>query len=116
MGTGAVPQSGPASAPYPAANALWVLDPSRYDARPETRDDFVAWPPPGYFPYQLSTPRWSFSYPGADFSNAAVTMTRDRAPVPVALEPYTAGYGESTLVWVPANLDASYYSPAFAAA
>jgi hypothetical protein len=48
-----------------AANALWVLDENVAGPRPATRDGFVAWPPPGYVPYQVAYPRWSFSYPPA---------------------------------------------------
>ena len=71
MGTGDIPpQPG-----YAPTNALVVFDDHMWEARPATRDNFVAWPPPGYVPYQVVYPRWSFSYPKADFSNALVSMT-----------------------------------------
>ena len=112
MGTGDVPQSGPAANPYPPANALWVFDGMYGTARPATRASFVAWPPPGYVPYQVVAQRWSFSYAGADFTNVSVSMQRNGAAVPVRLEPVLSGYGENTIVWVPDNLDASsYYQP-----
>ena len=38
MGTGDVPQSGPAANPYPPANALWVFDGNFGTTRPATRD------------------------------------------------------------------------------
>jgi uncharacterized protein YkwD len=71
MGTGDIPPDGG----Y-ASNALWVFDSHMWEARPPVRDSFVAWPPPGYVPYQVVYPRWSFSYPSADFSQTSVTMMR----------------------------------------
>jgi hypothetical protein len=109
MGTGDVPQSGPADNLYNWANALWVFDGRYGTTRPATRDTYVAWPPPGYVPYQVVGPRWSFSYPGADFSNALVSMQRNGAAVPVRQEPVATAYGENTIVWVPDNLDANVF-------
>ena len=103
MGSGDIPPT-PGHA---AANALWILDSAYWNTRPATRDDFVAWPPPGYVPYQVVSPRWSLSYPGADFSGATVTMRKNGSAVPVRLETVYVGYGENTLVWVPDNLDPS---------
>ncbi|HSM58595.1 MAG TPA: CAP domain-containing protein [Candidatus Sulfomarinibacteraceae bacterium] len=97
MGSGDVP---PADG-YPAANALWVFDADRRPTRPATREPYVAWPPPGYVPYQVVFPRWSLSYPGADFEQAAVSMTHDGAPLSLAVRPVVVGYGENTLVWEP---------------
>lgn len=95
MGTGDVPYVNS----YPSANALWVFDLLHMGGpRPETRDGFVAWPPPGYVPYPLISPRWSFSYPNADFSSASVTVSSG-GNVPVTLSPVADGYGENTLVW-----------------
>lgn len=104
MGTGDVERTQSGATVYPYANALWVLDGNYGKTRPATRDGFVAWPPPGYVPYQMIYPRWSFSYPGANFSGASVTM-RDQSgtSIPLALEPIVPGYGENTIVWVPAN-------------
>ena len=100
MGTGDVPQM----VPYKSANALWVIDDSPVSPRPATRDPFVAWPPPGYVPYQVTYPRWSFAYPSANFSAANISMTENGAAVSVALEPVTNGYGDNTLVWIPKGL------------
>lgn len=83
------------------ANALWVFDAHFSDPRPTVRDEFVAWPPQGYIPYRLVYRRWSFSWPGADFSKATVNMTGEDAPVAVTLEPVTVGFGENTLAWKP---------------
>ncbi|MEZ5364199.1 MAG: CAP domain-containing protein [Bryobacterales bacterium] len=103
MGTGDVSLT-PGSQPYPYANALWVFNGNWGATRPSTRDEFVAWPPPGYVPYQTLYSRWSFSYPQADFQAAAVTM-RDSigATIPLSIAPISNGYGENTIVWTPVN-------------
>lgn len=96
MGTGDVPGDG---ANFLPAHASWVT--ANFGAtRPATRDNFVAFPAPGYVPYQLVFARWSFSYPGADFSAATVTMTRAGTPISVRLETLANGSGENTLVWI----------------
>lgn len=100
MGTGDVPST----AGYPAANALRVFDTHLWEARPATREEFVAWPPPGYVPYQVVFPRWSFSYAKADFSAASVTITSKGENLPVEQAPIQNGYGENTLVWIPLGL------------
>jgi hypothetical protein len=87
-------------------NALWVVDGSIRDPRPSTRDGFVAWPPPGYVPYTVVYPRWSFSYPEADLSRAVVHMRRGDVDVGVAVEPlYAWEPTEPTLVWIPLGMD-----------
>ena len=102
MATGDVDATGS----FLAANATWILDGNYGGPRPSTRDGFVAWPPPGYVPYQVVFPRWSLSYPGADFSAATVTMTSNGAPVPVSLEALdNPAYGENTIVWDYNGLD-----------
>ncbi len=101
MGTGDIPpQPG-----YWAANCLWVFDSAQSTLRPGTRDSFVQWPPHGHVPYSLVPGRWSFSYPDADFSGATVTMHRDGVELPVAIEPVSNGYGDNTLVWIPAGMN-----------
>lgn len=117
MGAGDVAGDGQ----HPSANALWYFDsvfnsadPTK-NPRPAVRDDFVAWPPPGYVPYYLVSPRWSLSYPKADFRQATVTMSHNGANVPVALEPLVPDFGgngfigENTRVWRPT--DASLGEP-----
>lgn len=96
MGSGDIPpQSG-----YPAAQALWVFDHDHmWGPRPTTREAFVAWPPPGYVPYQVVYPRWSFAYAGANFSNTTVTVTRNGQAIGVTVSPVVNGFGENTLVW-----------------
>lgn len=100
MGTGDIPTtSGKA-----AANALWVFDSvNMWGPRPDTREAFVAWPPPGYVPYQVVYPRWSFAYAGADFSGASVTLSKNGSPLSVTVSPVANGYGENTLVWEPGD-------------
>ena len=83
------------------ANALWVFDNRFGAARPSVRDEFVAWPPPGYVPYTTVYPRWSFSYPKADFSSASVSMSENGASIATRQEALSSGAGENTLVWLP---------------
>lgn len=86
---------------YYGSNCLWVFGPT--GERPNTPDGY-SWPPSGYVPYQLAYPRWSFSFPNADFSQATVTMTHQGADVSLAMETYQAGYGDNTIVWKPEGL------------
>jgi uncharacterized protein YkwD len=98
MGTGDIPPRDG----YPAANALWVFDQDHmWGARPETREAYVAWPPPGYVPYPVVYPRWSFAYAGANFGQATVSMTRGGQALAVQVHTPVNGYGENTLVWEP---------------
>ncbi len=102
MGTGDIPATGI----FMLANALWVVDDSTFGlTRPAVRDNFVAWPPKGFVPYTLIYPRWSFSYPGADFSSVNVSMTRNGSALAVRKETLASGIGENTLVFIPENLD-----------
>jgi len=102
MGTGDIPSDGGW-----AANALWVFDAHMWDPRPATREPYVAWPPPGFVPYQVVFPRWSFSYDDADFSQATVSMTQGGQSVPVTVEAVKTGYGENTIVWIPNGLSST---------
>jgi len=96
MGTGDIPRT----ADRWAANALWVLGEMSVE-RPETRDGFVAWPPPGYVPYQVTFARWSLSHDQADFDDATVVMALDGRKVPLRVLPIVDGFGENTIVWEP---------------
>ncbi|HZU24909.1 MAG TPA: hypothetical protein VFA04_05275, partial [Bryobacteraceae bacterium] len=103
MGTGDVGGMGS----FQMANALWILEPGTYlGPRPPVRDNFVAWPPPGYVPYEAVFPRWSFALGGADFTAATVTMQQNGSEVPVKLDPVAPGYGEDALSWVVNNQNA----------
>lgn len=95
----------PANGSNFAGNALWVFDGRFGTARPATRDPYVAWPSPGYFPYQLVPNRWSFSYPNANFSGASVTLAKDGVSVPLTLEAVQNGFGENTIVFFPTGAD-----------
>jgi hypothetical protein len=96
MGTGDVPGSNTLD----PANAIWVIDGRFNTPRPTTRATHVAYPPAGYVPHSLVWPRWSFSYPRADFSVATVTMKRNGVPISVVQEPVKSDIGEPTLVWI----------------
>lgn len=85
--------------PQRTASAFTAFDGLYNGNRPALKREFVAWPPPGWVPYQVVFPRWSFAFPGADLTAATVTMTRAGQPVEVAVEPYDDGAGEPTLVW-----------------
>ena len=100
MGTGDIPYT----SGYMAANALVVFDEHMWEPRPPTREEFVAWPPPGYVPYPVVYPRWSFSCPGADCSAAVVSMSSVGSALPVSLSPVVDGFGENTLVWISLGL------------
>ncbi len=96
MGTGDIPSTGS----FYSSNALWVIDDDNYNnPRPTTRNNYVAWPAPGYVPYQVVFPRWSFAYPNADFSTAVVIMTRNGTAITVAKETPTIDVAENTLAW-----------------
>jgi hypothetical protein len=99
MGLGDVAPA--AATGFPLASALWVFDSNVNGPRPTVRDEFVAWPPKGFVPYQVVYPRWSFSLPGADFSNTTVTMTENGSNLAVRKEAVANGFGENTLVWIP---------------
>lgn len=103
MGTGDVGVQGD----FREANSLWVFDGNFSSPRPQVRDDFVAWPPPGFVPYSVVFARWSFSYPGADFSTATVTMTQGSSIISLTTEALSSGFGENTIVWYPNSLNPS---------
>ena len=81
------------------SNALKAWDAHIWDPRPATLNDFVAWPPPGYVPYQVVYPAWSFAVANADFSGASVAVTLNGASLPVTVSPLPNGYGENTLAF-----------------
>ncbi|MSU50005.1 MAG: hypothetical protein EXS37_13125 [Opitutus sp.] len=114
-GTGDVPGNGTLA--RDAANAQWILDTTPggtvTSPRPTTRTTQVVYPPAGFVPYQIVWPRWSFSYPGADFSAATVTMTRAGQSIPAVKEPLSNATtaGENTLVWVYNATDSSLEDP-----
>jgi Ca2+-binding RTX toxin-like protein len=104
MGTGST-NAANAGGFAPGANALWILAP--FGSRPAL-PAWVAWPPPGFVPYQVVFPRWSLSRnktSGVDFTAATVTMTQAGNAIPVNILPNLAsGVGDNTLVWEPQGL------------
>jgi hypothetical protein len=102
MGTGDIP---PAQG-YPASNSLVIFDTAHmWEQRPLTRETYVAWPPPGYVPYQVVFSRWSFALANADFKDASVTMASGGSNLSVTLAKLETGYGENTLVWIQTGLN-----------
>ncbi|MCP4358526.1 MAG: CAP domain-containing protein [Chloroflexi bacterium] len=103
MGTGDISESYP---PYPMTNALWVMDDHIWDTRPSTRENFVAWPPPGYLPHPMVPDLWSISPTRTDFTVATVSMTMNGSPVNIT-DQYLFGCAsqfcapEPVIVWVP---------------
>lgn len=103
MATGDIPPNGS----YNSANAVWVLT----DFKPAPAPQFVAWPNRGYTPHDLVPSRWSLSYPGANFSSATVTMTQGGSPVSTSIiSNADSGYGDNSIVWVPAGVPSSVTS------
>ena len=107
MGTGNVA----ASQGFPASDATWVIDSNYGTSRPVTRDNLVAWPPPGFVPYSLVPARWSCSLGDASFAAATVSMTQDGVPVSTRIESRQNGFGENSVVWVPGDLNPNSGSP-----
>jgi hypothetical protein len=95
MGTGDISGSGAV-----LANALYVYDEPHFsDPKPTLRDGFVAWPPPGYVPYDIAYPRWHISLDNANFSNAIVSMTSGGQNIPVAIESRGPGLRDQYIAW-----------------
>ncbi|MFM7566240.1 MAG: CAP domain-containing protein [Flavobacteriales bacterium] len=66
--------------------------------------EFIAYPPKGYIPQTLTFPRWSFGIPGANFTNATVTMTGPSGSVPLTIVSTAGNYGDKTIVWEPQGI------------
>lgn len=97
MGTGDIPLTGT----FACSNANWVIG----NFKPSPVLQFVSWPNSGYIPLPLVPARWSLTYPGANFSNASVSMIRSGTAVPVQIiSSADNGYGDNTIVWVPAGM------------
>jgi hypothetical protein len=110
MGVGNVPSISPSN----SASVLWAIENAALlRTRPPTRNGFVSWPPPGYVPYQVVYPRWSFSYPNADFTSAEVYMKSNSTALDITIEPAVPNVGENTLVWYPSSLNVSDSSTTF---
>ena len=111
LATGDVPNPVPTS--Y-SSNALRVFAASGenttlFRSATALPSSWVAWPSPNFVPRQLipSSGRWSISYPGANFSNATVTMTAsDGTPVTAQSFTTSSGSGDNTLRFEPIGLPA----------
>src|ERR1019366_5443730 len=90
-------------ATYAAANATWIIDANYGGPRPATTAPYVAWPPPGYVPYPVVFPQWSFALSNADLSVASVTMQSNGVPLSVLVQPYHTGYGADTVYAITIN-------------
>lgn len=78
------------------SNALTVIG----LAKGPSNDQWIPWPAAGYFPWQFEpNGRWSLGKPGADFSQATVTVTMDGQNIPVRPTVGPAGYGDPTISW-----------------
>jgi hypothetical protein len=88
---------------YYGANDLYVF--AGFGSRPGS-PWVVAWPPPGYVPYQLVYDRWSMALntTSASFASADVTMTLNGGDVPLTIIYRDGGYGDKTIVWEPSGL------------
>jgi len=109
MADGDVPSQGT----YASANAVWVIDPNYGGPRPANTAPYVSWPPPGYSPYQVVFPQWSFALSNADLATATITMQSNGVPLNIKIQPFAPGYGENTIVWYPTNLDWTSYNTTF---
>ena len=104
----------------PGANVLYII--GDFSDREEK---LVAWPNDGFCPAPIVSDLWSLSYPGADFSQAMVTMTGPNGPVILKVVAQSMGvphnsqggsgegsagggdekiYGDATITWVPSGL------------
>lgn len=86
----------------PNRSALWVFG---NGGNPTTHTDFIAYPPRGYIPRDLVYPRWSFGIPGADFTNATVTVVdADNINIPLNIVARNGGFGDPVVVWEPTGI------------
>lgn len=87
----------PIDSGYLPANALYVFG----NLLPATSSPrFTSWPNPGFIPEPLVPRLWSLSYPGADFSNASVTMNlTDGNTITSVITSDNASYADNTIVW-----------------
>ncbi|MEO5714690.1 MAG: hypothetical protein ABIT37_14480 [Luteolibacter sp.] len=87
------------SAQRPPSNVLYVMQHAE-EYLTNVGNDFVSYPPAGYFPAPLNSPFWSLSCADANFSVATVTMkTADNKTVPVTNIKRKTGFGDPAIVW-----------------
>ncbi len=94
---------------YTSACVVWVIGEFRPN-KPAAKS--VPWPNEGYCPHPFvpgngqTHPRWSFSYPQADFSQAQISMTYEGTNLSIVKEPFQGFTGDNTLVWRPSGIPA----------
>jgi uncharacterized protein YkwD len=77
--------------------ALWIMGP--WGTRPSL-PEWIAWPPSGYVPYQVTYDVWSFSAASpASFAGATVSVTKDGGNVPVTATVLPLLYGDPAISW-----------------
>jgi len=82
--------------------ALWVLDDAGNRDSSRYKNRFIAWPNKGYVAKRLLFDRWSFGC-YENLEGASVKMTDATGKeIPCEIQPYSALYPVSTLVWKPA--------------
>ena len=88
----------PADTNYYPANALYVIG-DWLD--PPSSPQFISWPNSGYIPEDINPRLWSLSYPGADFSNATITMQINGGATlnTTITNPEFKYYADNTIVW-----------------
>lgn len=71
-------------------------------------DQFIAWPPKGLVPAEMVYGKWSFSLPGADFSEAKIKMSVLGRELPsdyIKIDSIKSqGAGIPTIAWVPQGI------------
>lgn len=63
--------------------------------------EYIAYPPATFVPYPLVYYRWSFSIPGADFTNTEISMSHNGKNIPVQVVSRTEKVADNTIVWEP---------------
>ncbi len=88
----------PTDTSYLPANALYVMGDW---LTPSSQPQFTSWPNSGYIPEDITPRLWSLSYPGADFSNATITMKLDGGATlnTTITNPEFRYYADNTIVW-----------------
>lgn len=88
----------PTDTNYFPANALYVMGDW---LTPSSQPQFTSWPNSGYIPEDITPRLWSLSYPGANFSNATITMTLDGGATlnTTITNPEFRYYADNTIVW-----------------
>jgi len=83
------------------ATANLVVGEEKPDGWQTMREEWLAWPPPGYVPYQVAYPRWSLHAESpAALVTASVQMWLDGEPVAAKII-YRGTSWPFTLVWEP---------------